>query len=429
MRHPSMKYTRWRLQLRSRLIWLPAAMLFFVLSAHAQTDVMLPPLGGPGGGQFVARCPQGQLLTGVELRTGDDVDAIKPICVAAYSTISVAELKPYPSTLAGANRQLVCTDRYTPPITIPLAPIVIGMYVRSEGKTEVVNNIHLFCGTAGPERGQSAEIQGAIIKNELEPPTVRFDGPPNDYPGRESTQQCPSNLVAVGIHGRSGIWLDAVSLICGVPTLTPKAAPEPGPVKAIGRVKGAPTGPPRPICVVAREARARNSPAAPGLEAQCRAAGAAGETSPTKALGRVKLPPGTTPNPPISICESARRARARNSPAAPGLEAQCRAAGAAGETPPQAAPTITADPNPVMVPNGQASGTTTITWKAAPDYTYCEIYLSVDNGEWSEFARGGDGAKSTTIKLGSSYTFSMMVYEGQEGTPKIIATLTVTLKN
>jgi hypothetical protein len=79
-----------------------------------------------------------------------------------------------------------------------------------------------------------------------------------------------------------------------------------------------------------------------------------------------------------------------------------------------------------VVPNGQASGTTTITWKAAPDYTYSEIYLSVDNGEWSEFASGGDGAKSTTIKPGSSYTFRMMVYEGQAGTPKIITTLTVT---
>ena len=79
-----------------------------------------------------------------------------------------------------------------------------------------------------------------------------------------------------------------------------------------------------------------------------------------------------------------------------------------------------------MVASGQTSGTTTITWKAAPDYNYCEIYLSVDNGEWSEFARGGDSSKSTTIKLGSSYTFYMMVYEGQAGTPKVIATLTLT---
>lgn len=47
--------------------------------------------------------------------------------------------------------------------------------------------------------------------------------------------------------------------------------------KAIGRVKVSPPtdATPRPICDVAREARARNSPAAPGLEAQCRAAGGA----------------------------------------------------------------------------------------------------------------------------------------------------------
>jgi hypothetical protein len=94
-----------------------------------------------------------------------------------------------------------------------------------------------------------------------------------------------------------------------------------------------------------------------------------------------------------------------------------------------AAPTITANANPVIVPNGQASGTTTISWKAAPDYTYCEIYLSVNNGEWSEFARGGDGSKTTTIEPGTSQTFHMMVYEGQAGTPKIITTLTVTARN
>jgi hypothetical protein len=133
--------------------------------------------------------------------------------------------------------------------------------------------------------------------------------------------------------------------------------------------------------------------------------------------------------PPISICARARDARARNSPTAPALEAQCRAAGAAGEITPTAGPTITASPNPVVVPNGQTSSTTTITWKAAPDYTYSEIYLSVDNGEWSTFATGGDGSKSTTIKLGSRYTFYMMVYEGQAGTPKVIATLTPTAKN
>jgi hypothetical protein len=77
----------------------------------------------------------------------------------------------------------------------------------------------------------------------------------------------------------------------------------------------------------------------------------------------------------------------------------------------QAQPTITAASNPVVVPNGQASGATTITWRAAPDYAYCEIYLSVDNGEWSEFARGSDGSKTAMVNLGSTHTFRMMAYE------------------
>ncbi len=44
-----------------------------------------------------------------------------------------------------------------------------------------------------------------------------------------------------------------------------------------------------------------------------------------RAVGRVKLPTGTPSGPPLSICEAAQQARARNSPAAPGLEAQCEA--------------------------------------------------------------------------------------------------------
>lgn len=48
---------------------------------------------------------------------------------------------------------------------------------------------------------------------------------------------------------------------------------------------------------------------------------------PAMALGRVKPAPGAPPPPPRTLCEAARDARARNSPAAPGLERQCRAQG------------------------------------------------------------------------------------------------------
>jgi hypothetical protein len=281
-------------------------------------------------------------------------------------------------------------------------------------------------------------------------------------------QRCPTSLVAVGINGRHGEWLDALGLICGVPLLTPddrRSAAQrrsevttPEGIKAQGRVKGAPTGaptgPPRAICDVAREARARNSPAAPGLEASCRAELAAkglaiAQVDPKVAAARTAdsdnlsrqgfdIATGIFGDPALGAY-----GRTATGPGSLGIRDQLTPAGQRGfnasvtfhlrqdytRTAVQAALTITANPNPVLVPNGQASGTTTITWKAAPDYTYCEIYLSVDNGEWSEFARGGDGSKPTTINLGSSHTFRMMVYEGQAGTPKIVATLTVTARN
>jgi hypothetical protein len=375
MKRQMMKYTRW-LQWLSQLIFVPAALLFFVLSAQAQTDVILPPIGGSGGGQFVARCPQGQFLTGFELRTGDDVDAIRPICVTAYGPADVGPFVPGGISFGGNGggpRQLLCPKD---------APIVTGMFVWAEGvDTLSVNNIHLWCGVAAATQNLSAL------------PNAVFDGPfekherdfvwEKDLMQVRDTQYCPAGLVAVGINGRSGALLDSVGLICGPPKLSVK------PVK-LGRARegGVPTGPPRPICDQAREARARNSPVATNLEAQCRAAQ---------------------------------------------QRALLMAAGTARETPPVkpggAGPTITADSNPVMVPNGQDSGSTNITWTPGPDYTYCEIYLSVDNGEWSEFARSPDDAKTTTIKLGSSYTFRMMVYEGKAGTPKIITTLTVTAKH
>lgn len=257
----------------------------FTMDRGTQTDASLPLLGGEGGGFFSARCPQGQLLTGFELRTGDDVDAIRPICVVAYGRAEVGRLELYPSKFGGdggSARQLVCPHE---------SPIVVGMYILSEGlRTPTVNNIRLWCGLAGATQKLSlnpnAAFDGPRSRRKRFDPLIIWD---------EATQYCPDTLVAVGINGRSGVWLDAVGLICGPPKLTPvstrpdssgnsentgtttsplKTTPSTSePVKGIGRVRQSTTTQEsqRPICDVAREARARNSPAAPGLEAQCRA--------------------------------------------------------------------------------------------------------------------------------------------------------------
>ena len=323
-----------RLPSSSQLTFAVLALFLSPLFANAAENY-LPPIGGTGGGQFIAPCPAGQNLAGFELRAGDDIDAIHPLCVSAYSTGSVTAPQltegsgfldnvtgqptnsgfvklPYDwhGGIGGGRASVVCPhDR----------PIVVAMYVAAEGvHTVTVNNIHLFCGLALPSQ-------------QLDPnPTAIFDAPKaSGSPGvlgiggtevsnTGAFQRCPEGQVAVGVHGRSGEWLDAMGLICDAPRVAQATA--------LGRVQPSDTQrPTMTICEAAKSARARNSPAAPGLEKQC---AAQPQTVAPGAvhLGRVEgTSPGTAP--PMSICDAAISAHARNSPAAPGLEKQCRALG------------------------------------------------------------------------------------------------------
>ncbi|MEP7247242.1 MAG: lamin tail domain-containing protein, partial [Gammaproteobacteria bacterium] len=296
------------------LIGITLLALGLARSAFAQVDQILPPMGGGGGGQYIARCQQGDLLNGFELHTGDDVDGIRPICVIGYSATAVGPRNIFPRSFGGPGgtvRQIMCPDN---------APLVSGLEVAYEGEdTRIINNVHLYC--------TPAAVNQPLPVN----PTVVFDGPSiritagGPFTGGDPVfmsygkQNCPAGLVSVGISGRSGIWLDAVGLICGRLYLDTSKAPI-----GLGRVNSsAPAGPRKPLCEAAADARARNSPAAPNLEAQCRAS-----QTPVKSLGRVNVAaaPGA-PAAPRTLCQAAYDARARSSPAAPNLEAQCRATG------------------------------------------------------------------------------------------------------
>jgi hypothetical protein len=283
-----------------------AALAVAVLAAaspQARADVYLDPMGGSGGGAFQAHCPTGQLLAGFELRAADDVDAIRPLCVSARGPRETSAASPssWHGGNGGSSSYLIC-PRST--------PIVTGMRVIAQGEeTIVVNNIHLNCGLAADTQTVSNSVAAS------------FDAPPHRSGGlfarfaleTDESQHCPAGQVAVGMNGRSGRWLDAMGLICGRPQMA----------KSLGRVPmSAPAQPHAAgwtICDSARDARARNSPAAPNLEAQC-------ARLPAKTLGRVSGSAPPAPHPAgWTICDSARDAKARNSPAAPNLARQCEA--------------------------------------------------------------------------------------------------------
>lgn len=267
----------------------------------ARAEDTLRAIGGPGGGAFTARCPEGQLLTGFELRTGDDVDAVRPMCVSALGGAATSAASPsdWHGGNGGSPRYVLCPAR--------IAPIVTGMKIAAEGvDTVIVNTITLSCGspdgTAEPRTFDEASFDGPAYRGD-------FGGKYSEH--LEFSESCPRGQMVIGAHGRSGRWLDALGLICGQPQSF---------VSAIGRVgPSSPSPAPRPICEAARDARARSSPVAADLEAQC-----AASKITVPSIGRVGGAP-SAPHPRRSICDSAADARERNSPAAANLEAQCRA--------------------------------------------------------------------------------------------------------
>jgi hypothetical protein len=194
-------------------------------------------------------------------------------------------------------------------------PIVIGVdaSMKSGGYSAtsindiftVLSSIHLFCGQAIP------------VQKPPDLPNAVFDAPAtsDSIPG-VMHQACPAGMVAVGVHGRAGNFLDAVGLICGAPRKDTSGV-------ALGRVQSTTPAVAMSICDRAKDARARNSPSAPALEAQCNAS--QHPAGPAVALGRVGTRPADAGS--VPICDQAQSARARNSPIAPQLEARCRAIG------------------------------------------------------------------------------------------------------
>jgi hypothetical protein len=153
-------------------------------------------------------------------------------------------------------------------------PVIWSLGLTSEGvDTIVINNIHLFCGTVAGERPGGAAITLDAPVHKSVKGSGLFE---NNVRHALDQQVCPAGQVAVGVHGRSGIWLDAIGLICDVPQLTARPSDGRPSVKAVGRVASTQTrGAPMSICDRARDARERKSPAAAGLETQCRALGGA----------------------------------------------------------------------------------------------------------------------------------------------------------
>ncbi|HEY1615722.1 MAG TPA: hypothetical protein VGF97_18755 [Rhizomicrobium sp.] len=201
-------------------------------SALAETD--FPIVGGPGNVSFQDRCPPGQYLVGINGRAGSWVNQVQMVCAAVtlngrgpnhINIISGRSIGAARGGGGGGGTGQSC------------AGLVVGIWPHMTPGNRQVKYIDMWC-----QDENGFRPNGPIRFNGFTNPGTDVNGGA-DQPHLE---MCPGQDAAVGLQGRYGADLNAVSLIC-VPLTAPmvsSAIPPPPqntrPIKTTGQATGAP---------------------------------------------------------------------------------------------------------------------------------------------------------------------------------------------
>lgn len=194
-----------------------------------------PAVGGPGGKPFSAHCPEGEILTGLALRAGDEIDAVAPICAEAATAASINEktIKTPPPFFGGSGgnpASLMCGSGL---------PAIVSVYVQNFRKIDMPDTISISCDAAKKGRrslyGHAGPSYSGVRPEESAGRWVSSD--PNDLSDGElsGSSTCAKDEVAIGVHGASGDRVDRLGLICDTPVVKPPWASTTIPSGAIKR--------------------------------------------------------------------------------------------------------------------------------------------------------------------------------------------------
>jgi tachylectin len=86
-----------------------------------------------------------------------------------------------------------------------------------------------------------------------------------------------------------------------------------------------------------------------------------------------------------------------------------------------AAPTITASPNPVLIPEGKTEGTATLVWDAGADWSDSRVWFTIDGGKEDIFAASSKGTSEIKVLMDRIYTFKLYSRDGT----KVLASIVV----
>jgi hypothetical protein len=198
-----------------RLGFAAAASTLFALAAVTTANAVdLEILGGKGGGPFRIRCEPGSFITGFEGHTGAYVDHFRIQCgsfdrVTRRITPRGALPIQIGNSGGGGPSSASCPAGW--------AAFAMELQTTKDG---FVHHIAFRCAPpVGPE----------TIWRTYGPTTPVATSGTGSFSEHYDPQACPPFEFAVGIQGRSGLYVDALGLICEPLPAAPAAAPPPPP--------------------------------------------------------------------------------------------------------------------------------------------------------------------------------------------------------
>jgi hypothetical protein len=165
--------------------------------------VDVPAIGGPGGGPFRAGCEPGDYLVGLKVRHGSWIDAVEGICDRwDWDRMSAFWVRDTPRFGGGGGGDGI--------VRCNSGSAIFGWRIQQADNAD-----------------HSVGFIAPICRTLRVPYQETFFGAGNDSVGKPASGQvhnmsCPPQRAAVGLHGRSGVFVDQLGLVCGpLPVLSP----------------------------------------------------------------------------------------------------------------------------------------------------------------------------------------------------------------
>lgn len=166
---------------------------------HVAFATDLGPDGGLGGNPFRFECPKGSYIVGFQAKTGEWIDRLQPVCAPwiphsnSFGPITVGP--SFGQSRGGTTDVTNCNDGTIKNRAISRWAVYL---LRSDSK--LVALIFGDCNSVTSPRGP---LKGWTVGHSK-----------TNYFPNTASHECPFGELVTGIHGRQGLYIDAIGLIC-----------------------------------------------------------------------------------------------------------------------------------------------------------------------------------------------------------------------